>query len=112
VYTFIGIQCDVSFERCPCTSEAQTLLQAGFFPASATKPRLAFALELLDLLEALLLECQVAVSDFVSALHYLHNLYADHTLVYIYIPYSGKVWQGKFDKSSLIHQTKTIQIST
>lgn len=81
MYTCIGIQHDVSFERCPCTSEAQTLLQAGFFPATATRPRLAFALELLDLLEALVLECQVALQDFVSALHYLRSLYADHTLV-------------------------------
>ena len=69
----------------------------GFFPATATKPRLAFALELLDLLEALLLECQVAVSDFVSALHYLHNLYADHTLVYIYIYHIV----GKFGRANL-----------
>lgn len=82
MYTCVlGIQRDVSFERCPCTSEAQSLLQAGFFPATATRPRLAFAIELLDLLEALLLECQVAVHDFVSALHYLHSSYADHTLV-------------------------------
>ena len=79
--TCIGIQRDISFEKCPCTSEAQTLLQAGFFPATATRPRLAFALELLDLLEALLLECQLAVQDFVSALRYLHSPYADHTLV-------------------------------
>ena len=81
MHLYIGIQRDVSFERCPCTSETQTLLQAGFFPATATRPRLAFALELLDLLEALLLECQVAVQDFVAALHYLHKPYADHTLV-------------------------------
>ena len=81
ILVYIGIQRDVSFERCTCTSEAQTLLQAGFFPATPSRPRLAFALELLDLLEALLLECQVAVQDFVSALYYLHSSYADHTLV-------------------------------
>ena len=81
MYTCVGIQRDVSSEICPCTCEAQSLLQAGFFPATATRPRLAFAIELLDLLEALLLECQVAVHDFVSALRYLHSSYADHILV-------------------------------
>ena len=81
MYTCVGIQRDVSFEICPCTSEAQSLLQAGFFPAIPTWPRLAFAIELLDLLEALQLECQVAVHDFVSALRYLPSSYADHIMV-------------------------------
>ena len=82
IATCIGVQRDISFERCSCTSEAQIILRAGFFPATAAHPRLAFSLELLDLLEALLLQCQVAIQDsIVAALHYLHRPYADHTLV-------------------------------
>ena len=50
---------------CGCISESEALLLAGFFPATPRCPRLAFSL---DLLEALLLECQVAVQDFVAAI--------------------------------------------
>ena len=35
--------------------ESEALLLAGFFPATPRCPRLAFSLDLLDLLEALLL---------------------------------------------------------
>ena len=56
-------------------------LWAGFFPASPKRPQVAFAVDLLDLLEALLLECQVAVQDFVAALKYLHNFSAHKNIV-------------------------------
>ena len=32
--------------------------------------------------------------------------------LWIRLPYSGKVWQGEFGESSVIHQTQTIQFST
>ena len=38
------------------------------WPATPVKPVLAFTFDLLDSLEALLLECQVATKDFVEAL--------------------------------------------
>ena len=80
-YNYIGIQRDICFQLCNCISESQALIRAGFFPATPEHPRLAFAVELLDLLEALLLECQVPVKDFVAALQYLHGSFADHTKV-------------------------------
>ena len=53
---------------CVCVSEAETLLQLGLFPATPKQPQLAFALPLLDWMEALMLECQVSAQDFVAAL--------------------------------------------
>ena len=53
---------------------------------------------------------------------YMHTYHTVHAYgMYIDIPYSGKVWKGeslegrkfgKFGKSSVIPQTKTIQISS
>ena len=76
-----GVQRDVCFQSCECISEPQALLLAGFFPASPKFLQVAFAVSLLDLLEALLLECQVAVQDFVAALKYLHNSSANKNMV-------------------------------
>jgi len=67
------VQRDICFESCECIDELQAIIRAGFFPASPKRPQLAFDIQLLDLLEALLLECQVAVKDFISAIKYLHN---------------------------------------
>lgn len=61
------------------------LIRAGFFPASPKKPQLAFDFKLFDLLQALLLECQVAVKDFVSAIKYLHSgLIVQEKVNYVY----------------------------
>lgn len=42
-----------------------------FFPATPKNPRLAFSFTLLDVMEAYMLECQVALKDFVAALNFL-----------------------------------------
>ena len=44
------------------------MIRLGYFAATPDRPQLAFQFQLLDLLEALLLECQVAVKDVTSAL--------------------------------------------
>ena len=49
----------------------EMFLKLGLFPATPCQPKIAFTFHLLDLLEALLLECQVATQDFVSALYFL-----------------------------------------
>ena len=51
-----------------CESEAETLLQASLFPATPKHPQLAFTFDLLDWLEALMLECQVSAQDFSAAI--------------------------------------------
>ena len=56
---------------CCCESEMETLLHAGLFPATPKMPQLAFTVELLDWLEALMLECQVPSQDFVDAIGFL-----------------------------------------
>ncbi len=58
---------------CTCESEATTLISAGLFPATPKQPKLAFTFALLDLFEALLLECQVSAQDFVAAIGVLSD---------------------------------------
>ena len=53
---------------CRCEEEAITLLRMRLWPATPQQPSLAFQFELLDSYESLLLECQVALRDFVTSL--------------------------------------------
>ena len=55
---------------CNCESIALTLAQAELWPATPTNPRCAFSFNMLNLVEALLLECQVSLKDFCSALKF------------------------------------------
>ena len=64
----IGVQHSITFTFCQCFGEVETLIQFELFPATPKQPTVAFSFQLLDYLEALLLECQVAVSDFTAAL--------------------------------------------
>ena len=64
----IGVQHSITFIFCQCFGEVETLIQFELFPATPKRPTVAFSFQLLDYLEALLLECQVAVSDFTAAL--------------------------------------------
>ena len=45
-----------------------TMVRANLWPSSPKRPHLAFTFELLDWIEALFLECQVALKDFCQAL--------------------------------------------
>ncbi len=54
-----------------CFGRIYFLLRAHLFPATPKQPQLVFCFKLFDWYEALLLECQVAVQDFVSALNVL-----------------------------------------
>lgn len=67
----IGIHRKVKFQFCACYNDTSTLIKLGFFPATPKRPEVAFQFQLLDLLEALLLECQVAIKDFTNALECL-----------------------------------------
>ena len=46
------------------------MVRARIWPASPQYPQLAFTFDLLDHIEALLLECHVAVKDFCEALFF------------------------------------------
>jgi len=65
---YLGANRLVNFRFCSCHSEVQTLTKLGFFPSSPNRPTVAFQFQLLDILESLLLECQVPVKDFLAAL--------------------------------------------
>jgi hypothetical protein len=45
-----------------------SLARLRLWPATPKQPKTAFAFDLLDWMEALLLECQVSVNDFCNAL--------------------------------------------
>ena len=55
---------------CECEPVTVTMVRARLWPATPRFPRLAFSFDLLDWVEALLLECQVAVRDFCGALFF------------------------------------------
>lgn len=68
IYVQSGIQHHLMVSFCACEHEAVTLLRMKLWPATPQQPSLAFQFELLDSYESLLLECQVALRDFVTSL--------------------------------------------
>ena len=46
-------------------------MELGYWPTSPSRPVLAFSFLFLDWLEALLLECQLAVNDYCDAVEFL-----------------------------------------
>lgn len=56
---------------CGCETEAETLVQLGFFLATPKQPQLVFILPLMEWMEALMLECQVSAQEFAAALKLL-----------------------------------------
>lgn len=67
---FLGVEHKVVFHCCECEPVAVAMARARIWPATPQYPRLAFTFDLLDLVEALLLECHVAVKDFCGALFF------------------------------------------
>ena len=53
---------------CACEDKTVTLLLMELWTATPQQPSLSFQFELLDSYESLLLECQVALRDFVTSL--------------------------------------------
>ena len=58
---------------CSCLSEIYILIGLQRFLATLKKPSLVFSFRLLDWLEAMTLECQVATQDYVTALDLLYK---------------------------------------
>lgn len=65
-----GIEHKVWYTFCDCEPIAVTLTRASLWPSTPHNPRYAFTFALLDWAEALMLECQVALKDFCSALKF------------------------------------------
>ena len=64
------MQHKIRFVCCDCEPLAVTLSRAKLWPATPLNPRFVFTFALLDWAEALMLECQVALRDFSSALKF------------------------------------------
>lgn len=55
---------------CDCEPVPVTMTRVGIWPASPQFPQMAFTFGLLDWVEALTLECQVALKDLCAALYF------------------------------------------
>jgi hypothetical protein len=53
---------------CPCDAVSVSLARLRLWPATSKNPTVAYTIDHLDWMEALLLECQVSVNDFCKAL--------------------------------------------
>ena len=69
-YVLIGIEHQVCFVYCDCETIVEAMVHVRLWPSSPSHPQTAYTFELLDWMEALLLECQVALKDFCSALYF------------------------------------------
>ena len=61
-----------------------TLIRLNYWPATPSRPSIAFSFSLLDWLQALLLECQVPVQDFSNALEFIITTKYDKVLITLY----------------------------
>ena len=59
---------------CQCESLAASLIRFGFWPSSPTRPRAAFSIELLGLMQTLTLESAVSVKGFVQSLRWVNGM--------------------------------------
>lgn len=69
VYTGVPRQLNISF--CKCKNDSLRIMELGYWPASPSRPVLAFSFSFFDWLEALLLECQIALNDYCDAVEFL-----------------------------------------
>ena len=66
----VGMELPINFKHCQCEMLPVALIRARLWPASPHSPVLCFSFELMDWVEALLLECQVALKNFCRALYF------------------------------------------
>ena len=70
VFFHAGIPHQVGILSCKCEPFSVTLSRLRLWPTSSKQPSYALAFDLLDWMEAMLLECQVSLNDFCKALNY------------------------------------------
>lgn len=59
---------DVKIMCCDCEATPITLARARLWPATPKNPQVAYTFELLNVIEAMMLECHVSLKDFCEAL--------------------------------------------
>ena len=75
----------MNVEFCKCKLDAHRLMELGYWPATPSRPVVAFSMSLMDWMEATLLECQIAVQDFMRALKMLITEKFDLVILYTYV---------------------------
>ena len=68
---WLGVPRHVEVGFCKCKSDTVTLVELGYWPATPSRPNPAFSFSFLDWMEALLLESQVVVQDYSSAVEFM-----------------------------------------
>ncbi|XP_028404088.1 uncharacterized protein LOC114526761 [Dendronephthya gigantea] len=65
-----GRRHELGVMSCPCEAFPITLARLHLWPTSSKHPNMALSFDLLDWMEALLLECQVSANDLCKALNF------------------------------------------
>ena len=68
MFNHLGKPYHLNVQFCKCQADAVRLIELGYWPATPTRPVLAFTKAFMDWMETLLLECQVSVQDFSHAI--------------------------------------------
>ena len=68
IFPFLGKPYTLNVQFCKCQADMLRLIQIGYWPATPTRPVLAFTKAFMDWMETLLLECQVSAQDFSCAI--------------------------------------------
>jgi len=76
LFFFTGEEVNILFSTCSCEPLVLTMVRAQLWPSAPQRPHYAFAFELLDWAEALLLEAQVSLNDFSKALYFKCSRFA------------------------------------
>ena len=78
-----GIEHFLLYTVCDCEPSVTTLVRGNIWPATIQRPKLGFSFDLLDWAESLMLECQVAVKDFVRL--FIFDVLGLCSRLYIYL---------------------------
>ena len=69
----IGILCDCNVQFCSCLPEFVQLLQFGLWGGTPSKPRIAFAIDFLELIHAIQMECHASLKGICQAFEVSHS---------------------------------------
>ena len=72
--TCTGYHYGVVISFCTCKGKVERLIELYLWPATPQSPRVAFTMELLDIVHAVMLECQVSLHHASGMLQYLSSL--------------------------------------
>lgn len=77
----IGYHYGVVVSFCRCKTKVERLIELHLWPATPQSPRFAFTMELLDIIHAAMLECQVSLHHASGMLQYLSTLKMVHKII-------------------------------